>query len=121
MTTITQSPLFMDSPRSEAEDLGGGIYRTILGYDDKLLMAKIWFETGAIGAVHHHHHSQVTYFISGKFEVQVGDKKQIVGAGGCVFMPSDVPHGSVCIEEGILIDVFSPAREDFLAGEAYKT
>lgn len=117
MSVLVQSPLFMDSPRSEAEDLGGGIHRRLLGYDDKILMAKVWFDEGAVGAVHAHHHSQVSYVISGKFEVEVDGRKEVLGAGGCFFIPSMKMHGAVCLEPGILLDVFSPAREDFLGME----
>ncbi len=117
MSVLVQSPLFMNSPRSEAEDLGGGIYRTLLGYDDKILMAKVWFDEGAVGAVHAHHHSQVSYVISGKFEVEVDGRKEVLGAGGCFFIPSMKMHGAVCLEPGVLLDVFSPAREDFLGVE----
>ena len=117
MTTMVQSRLFMDSPRSEAKDLGGGIYRTLLGYDDKILMAKIWFEKNAIGAIHSHPHSQVTYILSGKFEVEIDGHKQVLEAGGSCLIPSTKLHGSVCLEAGSLLDVFSPAREDFLNAE----
>lgn len=117
MTTLVQSQLFMDSPRREAEDLGGGIYRTLLGYDDKILMAKLWFETGAVGDVHTHPHSQVSYIIDGKFEVELDGRKQVLEAGGCVLIPSMKPHGTTCLEAGVLLDVFSPAREDFLSAE----
>ena len=117
MSVMVQSQLFMNSPRSEAEDLGDGIYRTLLGYDDKILMAKVWFEEGAVGAVHSHHHSQVSYVISGKFEVEVDGRKQVLEEGGCFFIPSMKAHGAVCLEPGILLDVFSPVREDFLGLE----
>jgi len=121
MSTLVQSQLFMNSPRSEAEDIGDGIHRTLLGYDNKILMAKVWFDKGAVGQVHKHHHSQVAYVIEGKFEVEVDGQKQILEAGGCFFVPSMAMHGAVCLEPGILLDVFSPAREDFLTGEAYKS
>lgn len=117
MTVVVQSELFLNSPRSEAEDLGDGIYRTLLGYDDKILMAKVWFEQGAVGTVHQHHHSQVSYVVSGKFEVEVDGRKQTLEEGGCFFVPSMAMHGAVCLEQGILLDVFSPAREDFIGME----
>ena len=117
MSAMLQSALFMNSPKDEAVDLGGGISRTLLGYDNHILMAKVWFETGAVGDVHTHPHSQVTYIISGKFEVEIDGRKQVLGEGGSTFIPSMVPHGSVCLEAGVLIDVFSPVREDFLKAE----
>ncbi len=42
------------------------------------------------------------------------NEKQILGAGNGFFDEPDVPHGALCIESGILIDAFSPLREDFL-------
>ena len=51
--------------------------------------------------------------VSGKFELQVGDKKQVIGPGDGFYIPPNVPHGAVCLEKGELIDVFSPTREDF--------
>jgi quercetin dioxygenase-like cupin family protein len=35
-------------------------------------------------------------------------------AGDCVYIPPDVDHGAVCVEAGVLLDMFSPIREDFL-------
>ena len=118
MTTMVQSKLFMGSPRDEAEDLGGGIYRTLLGYDEHLMMAKVWFDDDAVGAVHSHTHSQVTYILSGKFEVEIDGRKKVLKAGDACFIPSAKPHGSVCLEAGVLLDVFSPVRTDFLNTEA---
>lgn len=121
MAALVQSQLFMGSPRSEAEDLGDGIHRTLLGYDDQILMAKVWFDQGAVGTVHAHQHSQVSYVLSGKFEVEVDGRQQVLEAGGCFFIPSMKLHGAVCLETGILLDVFSPAREDFLNMETMKS
>lgn len=119
MDTVLQSALFMHSPRSEAEDLGNGMHRKILGYDKNLMLVKVWFDKGAIGEVHAHPHTQTAYVVSGKFEVMVDGKKEILGPGGCFFVPSGADHGAVCLEEGILLDIFTPVREDFLAGGAY--
>lgn len=119
MTTYDQSKLFMNSPRHEAKNMGGGIYRTLLGYDEKILMAKVWFDSDAVGDVHHHHHSQVSYVLSGKFEVEVDGRKQVLESGGCFFVPPMAAHGAVCLEPGVLLDVFSPAREDFFGMEGF--
>lgn len=115
MTTQAHSPLFINSPRSEAKVLGNGICRTLLGYDHKIMMAKVWFDKGAVGDVHSHHHSQVSYVVSGKFKVEIDGRHQVLEAGDCFFVPSMVAHGSICLEAGILLDTFSPAREDFLS------
>lgn len=96
------------------EDLGSGISRQFLGYNDSLMMLKIMFEAGAVGAAHKHFHSQSTYIESGVFDVTIDGVTQRQGAGDSYFIPPNLVHGAVCIEAGVLIDTFSPVREDFL-------
>lgn len=118
---VERSKLFIRGDREDAVDMGNGVHHLVLGYDDHILMAKAWFAKGAVGQLHKHHHSQVVFIAEGKFEVEVAGEKQVMSAGECFFVPSEAMHGAVCLEEGLLIDVFSPAREDFINGEAYKS
>lgn len=96
------------------ENPGPGIKRQIMGYDGQLMMVKVVFEEGAVGAMHEHYHSQATYVASGKFELTIGDEKRILEAGDGYYVAPDELHGCVCLEAGILIDTFSPMRADFL-------
>ncbi len=107
------SEIFIDAATGW-EDLGNGVSRQIMGWDEKLMMVKVRFEKGAVGAPHQHFHSQTTYCNSGKFEFTINGDKQVINAGDGLYIEPNVLHGAVCLEEGILIDVFSPAREDFL-------
>ena len=93
-----------------------GITRQILGHDDRLMLVRVRFEQGAVGVMHSHPHRQVTYVESGSFEVRIGGKKEVLKTGDCFFIPSEVQHGALALEEGCLIDVFTPARESFLEG-----
>jgi quercetin dioxygenase-like cupin family protein len=96
------------------EDLGNGVQRQIFGYDETLMLVKVKFETGAIGAMHSHPHTQSTFVAGGSFEFIIGEEKKIINAGDGCFMPSNVLHGCVCLQAGMLIDAFSPYREDFV-------
>jgi quercetin dioxygenase-like cupin family protein len=100
------------------EELGGGVSRKFLGWDNQIMMVQVKFEKGAEGAPHQHFHTQTTYCASGKFEFQIDGQKQVVEAGDGVYIEPNLIHGAVCLEEGILIDVFAPVREDFLSGNA---
>lgn len=91
-----------------------GVTRKVMGYNDAVMMCEITFETGARGNAHAHPHTQVTYVAEGKFEFTVGGETKVVSKGDCVLMPPDTRHGTVCLEAGKLVDVFSPKREDFL-------
>ena len=101
----------------EWEQLGGGVSRKFLGYDNQIMMVKVKFEEGAIGQPHQHFHTQATYCIAGKFEFEIDGKKQIVEAGDGVYIEPNLLHSAVCLEAGMLIDTFSPVREDFLSGD----
>lgn len=96
------------------EAAGTGVRRQILGFDRELMLVRVVFEKGSIGYVHKHPHRQVTLVESGVFEVQVGPEKRRLKGGDCFFIPPNVEHGVVAEEDGVLVDVFTPAREDFL-------
>ena len=85
-----------------------------MAYDDSLMVVKVDFEKDAIGALHHHYHSQISHVEKGVFEVQINGAKKILKAGDVFIVPPNVVHGAVCLEAGVLIDVFSPMREDFI-------
>jgi len=107
---------FILTDELEWEELGGGVSRKFLGWDNQIMMVQVKFEKGAEGSPHAHFHAQSTYCASGKFEFDIDGKKQIIKAGDGVYFQPNVVHGAVCLEEGMLIDVFSPVREDFLDG-----
>ena len=106
----TGSENFIFAEGKEWEPAGEGVVRQIMGYNDDIMVVKVKFEKGAVGAVHHHIHSQVTYVESGKFEFTINGVKKIVSAGDCLYKEPDAVHGCVCLEPGMLIDCFSPMR-----------
>jgi quercetin dioxygenase-like cupin family protein len=95
-------------------DLGSGVLRQIAGYDKDIMLVKVKFIKGAVGPVHQHYHSQASFVASGTFEVSIKGEKKVMHACDSFFVEPDAMHGVVCLEEGMLIDAFSPAREDFL-------
>lgn len=109
-----KNAVFQAGGEIEWENIGAGIKRQLYGYNDQLMMVKMSFEKGAIGVMHHHHHTQVSYIESGVFELAIADEKKILKQGDGYFVPSDVVHGLVCIEPGVLVESFTPSRQDFL-------
>ena len=91
-----------------------GVTRRILSYSDNLMMCEIRFLKGAQGNFHKHVHEQITYIAKGAFSFTIDGETKTVREGDSVYMPSGAEHGVTCLEEGILVDVFSPKREDFL-------
>lgn len=112
-----QTPAFIYADPNAIEQVDDGIQRQFLGYGPDLMAVKVWFEEGAIGYVHAHHHSQVTYVVSGEFEVMIDGEEQLLKEGDSFYVEPHKSHGAVCKKAGILIDMFSPLREDFLGEE----
>lgn len=88
--------------------------RQVLGHDSELMMVRVTFAQGAVGYVHAHPHRQVTYVESGRFRFTMDGRETEMWPGDCWFVPPGLPHGATAIEAGSLIDVFTPARADFL-------
>jgi quercetin dioxygenase-like cupin family protein len=86
----------------------------MLGYNHELMAVKIWFDEGAIGYNHAHRHSQVTYIVEGEFHFNIDGVTKVLKAGDSCFIPPHADHGATCPTGGILIDTFSPPREDFV-------
>ena len=94
------------------EDLGKGLKRRVLAYHENLMLVETHFEKGAVGEMHSHPHEQITYVLEGEFEFTIDGQTQIVKPGDSMFKESNIPHGAICLKKGILVDVFTPYRED---------
>jgi quercetin dioxygenase-like cupin family protein len=112
--TTTALKSYIEAGDIPWEEVGSGVRRKILGYDSELMMVVVEFKKGSIGPLHKHPHRQVTYVDAGTFEVQVGNDKLRMKKGDCFFIPPNVEHGVVALENGCLVDVFTPSRQDFL-------
>jgi quercetin dioxygenase-like cupin family protein len=108
------TPAFRPAADLAWEEMAPGVRRTLVAYNDDLLLVKVEFETGAIGALHQHVHSQITYVESGEFEATVGGETRLLKAGDSFYAAPNVPHGVVARQAGVLLDSFSPVRADFL-------
>ena len=113
-----ESKKFTEINSMDWEPVVPGLKRKMMGFNDEIMMVQVHFDTGGIGANHMHRHSQTTYVVSGKFKVNIDGETKVLSEGDGFYVAPDLDHGATCLEEGILIDVFSPVREDFLEGEA---
>ncbi len=115
MSTPQQSAPFLLESDIPWERIDEHITRQIVGYHDSIMMVKVRFDAGGVGQMHEHHHAQVTYVVDGTFEMTIGDETRTLRGGDSFYIPPHVMHGCVCTEKGMLIDVFSPLREDFMS------
>ncbi len=69
---------------------------------------------GAIVPLHHHTQEQMTLLISGAFRFETEDQTVELHAGDLLRMPSDIPHKGEALEDSVTVEVFVPAREDWI-------
>lgn len=105
-----------------AEQLKKGLSRKLIT-GERMMIAHVYFETGEEVPRHSHENEQLTYILSGalRFWFGANDEQEVtVRAGEVVVIPSNVPHRAVALEKTLDVDVFSPPRQDWLAGtDAY--
>jgi quercetin dioxygenase-like cupin family protein len=106
--------MFVKNVDVKPKDLRQGVSRKIVAAGGKIMAVEVYFAKGAIGALHSHPHEQVSYVVNGSFEATIGSETTILRTGDSYYVPPDQVHGVVALEDGLLLDVFTPQREDFL-------
>ncbi|HEV7333877.1 MAG TPA: cupin domain-containing protein [Flavisolibacter sp.] len=114
MNTIENKRLFIKDDVVDWEETAPGLKRKIMAWDDRIMLVKVAFEKGAVGTLHSHPHTQISYVESGVFEIEISGEKSVLKTGEVFYVPPHAVHGAVCLEAGLLIDTFSPMREDFV-------
>ncbi len=100
---------------TEGDNAGEGVVRRVMAYCKDAMCVENTFEKGAVGKLHSHPHTQITYIVSGRFSFTVGDTTREVGPGDTLLKEDGIEHGCVCLEPGVMIDFFTPMREDFIS------
>lgn len=106
--------LFGDDKHIPWVDLGKGVKRKVMVYNEELMVVKVQFEPGAVGELHRHPHTQTSYVSAGKFKYTINGREQIMEHGDVCLVPGGQLHGCECLEAGELIDAFTPYREDMI-------
>ncbi len=91
-----------------------GVKRKTLVFGDKTILCKFQFDQGAKVPMHSHPYEQTGYLLSGKLIFTIDGKIHEVNAGDSWSIKAEVEHGAEVPESTVLIEVFTPIREDYL-------
>ena len=80
---------------------------------DNLSIGWIHAKAGYTVPMHAHIHEQVSYVQEGKLLFKLEDQEYILEAGMAITIAPNLKHGATAITDCVLIDVFSPVREDY--------
>lgn len=96
------------------QQAGEGAKRKVLANGGSLMAVEVHFAKGAVGAVHTHPHEQISYILSGSFTYEIEGKAQSLNKGDSCYVAPNLKHGVIALEENsVILDLFTPQREDF--------
>ncbi len=106
---------FRDLSELDPKRVWEGIHaRMVAG--ERLSLAVVELDAGAIVAEHKHEHEQLGVCLRGSMRFRVGDETRDVEPGDTWTIPSNVPHEATAGPDGaVVIDVFAPVREDWVS------
>ena len=97
----------------EPVEMVPGVWRRALSYGQRLMVVQVTLEEGAVVPVHSHPHEQITYIVEGRLSMEVEGQTHVLGSGDSLLLPGGVEHGATVTERTLVIDTFSPPREDY--------
>ncbi|GAL20486.1 cupin domain-containing protein [Vibrio maritimus] len=108
---------FFSADEHPWEQVSQGIKRKVVGFTDDLMAAHLCYDKGASGVIHRHEiHDQIVYVVSGRFEAIVDGERRELKAGDAFMVKKLLDHGTKALEQdSVLLDIFSPSREDLLS------
>src|SRR5216683_4928736 len=115
----TQSKTYPDlvvTPSDQAKESHPepGLTRRVLAYNDKLFLAEHEMVKGWAGALHSHPHEQIVYVVHGHLRVTCQGNIFEVRTGDTFVVRGGAEHGASAIEDSLVIDVFTPCRQDYI-------
>lgn len=91
-----------------------GLVRRVGAFNHKLLLAEHRMEKGWVGIRHQHPHDQMVYVVSGQLSVTIANETFTAGAGDSFVVRGGVDHQAAALEDSVVVDVFTPCRNDYL-------
>jgi quercetin dioxygenase-like cupin family protein len=84
-----------------------------MAWADQVMLCQFTAKAGGTIPLHQHVHEQVGCVVSGRVEFTVDGVKYLVGAGDGYAIPSNLVHGAVALEDSVLVEAFSPSRDEY--------
>lgn len=90
-----------------------GLRRQVMAESEPMMLVRHRMEAGWVGTAHSHPHEQLIYILSGEIALVVDGETYLLHAGDSVMVPGGVVHQASAAVESEVLDVFTPAREDY--------
>ncbi len=104
--------LFLNK-EAKAINMLPGLTRRTLAQSQSMMLCEFRFEANVEIPIHSHPHEQIGYVAEGHVEMTIGGEKYELRKGDSYSAPSNIPHGALTLEPTVIVDTFSPPREDY--------
>lgn len=94
--------------------LAEGVRLKTLVHGEKTHLCEFRIAKGGRVPEHSHPHEQTGYLVSGRMKFMVGDESFEARPGDSWCLPGHVAHAAEVLEDSVMVEVFSPLREDYL-------
>jgi unsaturated pyranuronate lyase len=106
--------MFKKSSIGKHTELIKGVHLKTMVYGDQTLLTEVRMDKGAVIPPHKHPHEQTGYLVSGHMDFLVDGEHHLAKPGDSWNIAGDLKHGATALEESVVVEVFSPVREDYL-------
>lgn len=106
--------MFLKGTKDGYKPVLDNIEMKTLAYGEKTTLVEFRMKKGAHLPSHNHPHEQTGYLISGCIELTIGEEIFTVKQGDSWCITGETMHHANVLEDTTAIEVFSPAREDYL-------
>lgn len=106
--------MFCKSDNAGFKEIVEGVKIKTLVYGDRTLLTEFRLQGGKQLPRHEHVYEQTGYLVKGRITIHIGDESFEAGPGDSWTIPGNIEHGADSLEDSVVVEVFSPVREDYL-------
>ncbi|MGB8951749.1 MAG: cupin domain-containing protein [Candidatus Aminicenantales bacterium] len=107
--------MFYKKSQSGYKTAREGVHFKTLAFGEKTHLTEFHLEKGSIIPMHTHFHEQTGYLVSGHMKFVIAGERFDAQPGDGWNISGNIEHGVEVLEDSVVIEIFSPAREDYLA------
>jgi quercetin dioxygenase-like cupin family protein len=102
--------------RVEKEQMNPLFARQVI-HSETMTVARVHLRAGCVVPEHNHHNEQISILEKGALKWVLGGVERMLKPGDVLLIPPHVPHSVTAMEDSVVMDLFSPVREDWMRGD----
>ncbi|MFN8530047.1 MAG: cupin domain-containing protein [Anaerolineae bacterium] len=104
---------FVSPAEAGQVEMRAGVHRRTMGITDEVMLCEFFLLRDSVVPPHSHMNDQVGYVVYGRVEMTIGDTVQLIHPGDSYAIPGGVIHSARAVVDSLVIDAFSPPRDDY--------